>query len=142
MDKICICKRPDWTTVVIVPGDIHTNTSCYKKCSKCGGVDKAEPKPACDLHLLGVGNKCVKCGEIFSVESVDGIDPKIGECKKECDHIVGVNTGDGRNEESGWILRLSDLKEPKYPWFTMDRLDEVFKHCPECGEKLNLKKDE
>ena len=68
--------------------------------------------------------------EIVEVSKVQAED----NTKKECDHIVGVEFGCEECQERNELTKLSEIAnietKENCTWF---------KHCPECGEKLNLK---
>ena len=65
------------------------------------------------------------------LERIEGVLASECTCqeKKECDHIVGVQDGDSY-EVSDKLIYLSEYNS---------QVDDYFKYCPECGEKLNLK---
>lgn len=81
---------------------------------------------------------CSTCGEIHGSKCPEYYIIHKEEPKPECDHIVGlrnifhINGGVQR----GFIeVHRSDING-------LMMLEYAFKECPECGEKLNLKKDE
>ena len=59
----------------------------------------------------------------------------VSEPKPECDHIVGVEFGCEECQERNELTKLSEIAnietKENCTWF---------KHCPECGEKLNITK--
>lgn len=111
------------------------------KCIPRPGWDKKVEKQShpsenkCELHFYQTEDGyCAKgCGFKFP----DGYSPE-GK-QPDCDHIVGFEP----NEDSITIpIKHSQLFNGKEGYIYDPTYDYFLKHCPECGEKLNLKKDE
>ena len=82
----------------------------------------------CEVCLIPISDDQDFCNSCF-----DKVHPK--EPKPECDHIVGVEFGCEECQERNELTKLSEIAnietKENCTWF---------KHCPECGEKLNITK--